>query len=787
MAKMSQADYIKFLQGEQQYLDPVSMISTTVSDFGNMMDTLSEQKALQNAGREDLADYVVGNSWTDIFNNKDRLAQGIQTVDNNRVDVSEVNDINTLANIGASNNLQDNVNYTAPNGGQVWGDTLGDMGKFAGIGAGIGSFIPGVGTLIGAGVGALAGAASGIARGFIGDINNKKNARALNERINQANAQQINDLYDRAGIINQKQLRQNMMNYFAEGGLLNEFNTGGSHEENPLGGIPQGIASDGLPNLVEEGEVRSDFDDAKIFNNQDKNYTITEKDCEEYLLPKSVIGCNPAEAIKKLKKEYEDRVNDPVSIATMKEWDSRVFAFQEDKTAKLEEKRAKKAVKNMSDEEKAALMSSLEQPMAQQEGIDLSQPMYAKGGKIYIKPENRGKFTALKKRTGKSASWFKAHGTPAQKKMATFALNAKKWSHKHDSGDYLFLRDNNGNIPWYDFNAEVRDNPLFPYLMSEGNTQVSPVSNTALITSNNQSYLLPDNLRMPLNIGVSYRNPELEYRRQNRISELVKEHESDPTSAETMEGKPYYGEPVANQKQLGIAENYTPKTGTVNTDLLARRLGESLRYAPAIGAQLGAITAALQPKDYTLANRLEDLASEFRPISAPHIGGYRRYTPYDVNLGDAENIALTARALSANRGQNRATQGALNTAVLAKSQEASAKRNLAAQQANEANRLATDQYNLGIDQFNAQRDSAYDQLNQQILANRINMLGQAAQARDASRTAWASNINSTAENAFNQLGNVGRDNWNRNQRDFLLKALGREGLLELIKLGYFKS
>ena len=51
------------------------------------------------------------------------------------------------------------------------------------------------------------------------------------------------------------------------------------------------------------------------------------------------------------------------------------------------------------------------------------------GGKIHIKPENRGKFTALKKRTGHSASWFKAHGTPAQKKMATFALNSRKWKH----------------------------------------------------------------------------------------------------------------------------------------------------------------------------------------------------------------------------------------------------------------------------------------------------------------------------------------------------------------------
>ena len=57
------------------------------------------------------------------------------------------------------------------------------------------------------------------------------------------------------------------------------------------------------------------------------------------------------------------------------------------------------------------------------------------GGKIHIKPENRGKFTALKNRTGHSASWFKAHGTPAQKKMAVFALNARKW--KHGDGGFI--------------------------------------------------------------------------------------------------------------------------------------------------------------------------------------------------------------------------------------------------------------------------------------------------------------------------------------------------------------
>ena len=277
---------------------------------------------------------------------------------------------------------------------------------------------------------------------MIDDGRSLEAAAKINPILQQKREEYVTNFYDQANKINQRQQRQNMMNYFAEGGLLNEFNTGDSHENNPLGGIPQGIASDGLPNLVEEGEVRSDFDDAKIFNNQDRNYTITEKDCEEYLLPKSVIGCNPAEAIKKLKKEYEDRVNDPIAIATMKEWDNRIFAFQEDKTAKLEEKRIKKAIKNMSDEEKDALLSSLEQPMAQQEGIDLGQPMYAKGGKIHIAKNKRGTFTAAAKKHGKSVQAFasqvlanKENYSPAMVKKANFARNFG--GHKHAEGGYL--------------------------------------------------------------------------------------------------------------------------------------------------------------------------------------------------------------------------------------------------------------------------------------------------------------------------------------------------------------
>ena len=62
-------------------------------------------------------------------------------------------------------------------------------------------------------------------------------------------------------------------------------------------------------------------------------------------------------------------------------------------------------------------------------GLSLTERRSLKNGGIYIKPSHRGRFTALKERTGHSTTWFKENGTPAQKKMATFALNAAKWKH----------------------------------------------------------------------------------------------------------------------------------------------------------------------------------------------------------------------------------------------------------------------------------------------------------------------------------------------------------------------
>lgn len=486
---------------------------------------------------------------------------------------------------------------------------------------------------------------------------------------------------------------------FDEGNGITSFNVGNSHDDNKYGGIQQGIASDNLPNLVEQGEKKyKDY----IFSARLKvNKTLL----KENLLPESLEGLSFADACDKLQKESEDRPNDPISLRTLDDWMKRLATAQEEYKTQKEERALAREFDKLSDDEKEALMSTL----AQGEDVDLGQPMYKSGGKIYIKPSHRGKFTALKKRTGKSASWFKAHGTPAQKKMATFALNAKKW--KHDDGGHLYqYGDLLGGV-------DIIDKRPDPVIIPEYYPGVPEMSN---------KYYFGELQNAINNIGS-----------ENRYGEI---------------------EPIPQLQKPGRTKvRPTKEKQDVNIDW------SGLRFAPAVGATLGMIEAGLQPKDYTLANQLRDIASQYKPMAASYLGNYEKYTPYDINLGDAENIALQAAALEANRGQNRSTQGALNAALMNTAQKTAAQRNLAWQQANEARRQAVDRFNLGIDQTNAGIRQTYDQLNTNILNQKLAMLARASQAEDLSKQMWAENVNSTVENFWNQLGNVGKDQWNANQ------------------------
>ena len=152
---------------------------------------------------------------------------------------------------------------------------------------------------------------------------------------------------------------------------------------------------------------------------------------------------------------------------------------------------------------------------------------YSDGGKIYIKPENRGKFTALKERTGKSATWFKEHGTPAQKKMATFALNAAKW--KHEGGGPLsthgldlsngVVQVNNGNTHENNKYEGVQmgiDNQGIPNLVEEGEVVFN-------------DYVFSNRLNVPKDVKNKYKlrgNKELTF--ANAAKQMQKESEERP-------------------------------------------------------------------------------------------------------------------------------------------------------------------------------------------------------------------------------------------------------------------
>lgn len=49
---------------------------------------------------------------------------------------------------------------------------------------------------------------------------------------------------------------------------------------------------------------------------------------------------------------------------------------------------------------------------------------------IHIKKKNRGKFNALKKRTGKTTEELTHSKNPLTRKRAIFAQNARRWKHK---------------------------------------------------------------------------------------------------------------------------------------------------------------------------------------------------------------------------------------------------------------------------------------------------------------------------------------------------------------------
>lgn len=112
---------------------------------------------------------------------------------------------------------------------------------------------------------------------------------------------------------------------------LISFDAGGSHEENPLGGIPQNVNPDGTQNTVEEGETKhKDY----VFSD---SITILPSEAEELMLPEDIEGMTYADASKFLNKALEENENDPIVKRTVERQLENLKAGNEKARLKLEE------------------------------------------------------------------------------------------------------------------------------------------------------------------------------------------------------------------------------------------------------------------------------------------------------------------------------------------------------------------------------------------------------------------------------------------------------------------
>lgn len=203
--------------------------------------------------------------------------------------------------------------------------------------------------------------------------------RARNERIkansdiDAFNSRLSNMLSSTAGNVdtmNDRRLLEAYYNSAAFGGELSthgadwdngltQINTGGTHGENPYGGVPAGTDEQGVPNLVEEGEVI--WDNQYVFSNRIK--------VPKALLNKYKLGglLTFAEAIKKVTRESEERKNDPISNATTKAIVNEFIDSQEEIRMKKQQRAAAKVQQAQFEEDLLGALAGLSgepQPLA---------------------------------------------------------------------------------------------------------------------------------------------------------------------------------------------------------------------------------------------------------------------------------------------------------------------------------------------------------------------------------------------------------------------------------------
>lgn len=154
--------------------------------------------------------------------------------------------------------------------------------------------------------------------------------------------------------------------HFAPQGYL-KVNEGGSHEENPNGGVQIGVDPQGVPNMLEEGEpVYNDY----VYSD---NIIADEELLVKHDIPKKFAGKLYSEIADKFVDEAEERPLDPISTNGLNAMLGRLAEAQEEQKLIQQQKELEDELSKLSPEE----LDELEAMLAEQEQPQVAVPVDA--------------------------------------------------------------------------------------------------------------------------------------------------------------------------------------------------------------------------------------------------------------------------------------------------------------------------------------------------------------------------------------------------------------------------
>ncbi|QOR59398.1 hypothetical protein [uncultured phage cr116_1] len=560
---------------------------------------------------------------------------------------------------------------------------------------------------------------------------------------------------------------------------------GGTHESNPYEGVPMGIAPDGKPNLVEEGET--------IFN----DYVFSRR----LLVPKTIrnkykLGdkLTFAEASKKLAKVSEERPNDPISQETLHEIMSDLATVQE-------EVRQKK--------------------QARQEGVQ-----YAHGGKMGMLFDGDGTYNQFLDNYGRNPYEINGGQTPnwtiapndselldiAKEGIGGFSYTPYNYVPGYNGGWF----DNNGNYTKAYLDkvnsmsiADINNafNEQYKYYINKANKNTDRWKAIDAFYAANPQYkvastnltdaALPEIRKLatdgnPGFMHQFFNDAATPLKRANRYFLRGTDAQGNPTVT-PMEITPWEG---LNEKGQSFSEAFPtynfkgkqerPKEGdTIYTDYYydkskpkdesedeqeIKKDYEGFRYAPAIGLGMAALSDALgitNKPDYTEAAQIEAATkgSSYMPISWNPIGNKLTYKPLDRDYATNKlraEAGATRRTLTNLSGGNR---GSAMAGILAADYNAQDRLGNLFRQAEEYNlaqRQQVEDFNRATNQTNSQGKLQADMANQQAYANArdyaLRGTMAAAEMRQKARMAAEAAKSANLSGFLSALGDIGYEN-----------------------------